>query len=153
MLGASDGLSIVESLRAEDNKVPVLVASALNAVGDRIRGLTVGGDDYLTKPFALGELAARVEALLLRREGESWAAAAIMLMFLLALPWTLLAFWNAVIGFVILRCMTIRFPISIPLSARRLPSLRSTRAPQSASASATKMSRVSRSGSQRCKAA
>jgi two-component system, OmpR family, response regulator len=66
MLGASDGLSIVESLRAEDNKVPVLVVSALNAVGDRIRGLTVGGDDYLTKPFALGELAARVEALLRR---------------------------------------------------------------------------------------
>jgi two-component system, OmpR family, response regulator len=66
MLGASDGLSIVESLRAQDNNVPVLVVSALNAVGDRIRGLTVGGDDYLTKPFALGELAARVEALLRR---------------------------------------------------------------------------------------
>jgi two-component system, OmpR family, response regulator len=66
ILGISDGLAIVESLRAEDNRVPVLVVSALNAVGDRIRGLTVGGDDYLTKPFALGELAARVEALLRR---------------------------------------------------------------------------------------
>jgi len=70
MLGNSDGLSIVESLRAEDNKVPVLVLSALNAVGERIRGLTVGGDDYLTKPFALGELAARVEALLRRPISE-----------------------------------------------------------------------------------
>jgi two-component system OmpR family response regulator len=66
MLGISDGLAIVESLRAKDNRVPILVVSALNAVGDRIRGLTVGGDDYLTKPFALGELAARVEALLRR---------------------------------------------------------------------------------------
>jgi two-component system OmpR family response regulator len=66
MLGDSDGLSVIESLRSEENMVPILVVSALNAVGDRIRGLTVGGDDYLTKPFALGELAARVEALLRR---------------------------------------------------------------------------------------
>lgn len=66
MLGSSDGLSILELLRSKANMVPVLVVSALDAVGDRIRGLTVGGDDYLTKPFALGELAARVEALLRR---------------------------------------------------------------------------------------
>lgn len=66
MLGNSDGLSVIENLRSGENMVPILVVSALNAVGDRIRGLSVGGDDYLTKPFALGELAARVEALLRR---------------------------------------------------------------------------------------
>jgi two-component system, OmpR family, response regulator len=69
MLGSSDGLSVIESLRSQRNMMPILVVSALNAVGDRIHGLTVGGDDYLTKPFALGELAARVEALL-RRPGS-----------------------------------------------------------------------------------
>jgi two-component system OmpR family response regulator len=46
--------------------VPVLVVSALGAVNDRVRGLKIGGDDYVTKPFALPELAARVEALLRR---------------------------------------------------------------------------------------
>lgn len=66
MLGGSDGLSVIESLRSQKNTMPILVVSALNAVGDWIRGLTVGGDDYLTKPFALGELTARVEALLRR---------------------------------------------------------------------------------------
>jgi two-component system OmpR family response regulator len=65
-LGASDSLEIVELLRAQDNMVPVLFVSAMNAVDDRIDGLMAGGDDYLVKPFALGELRARVEALLRR---------------------------------------------------------------------------------------
>ena len=61
-----DGLSVVESIRRENARLPVLVLSALSAVDDRVRGLKAGGDDYLTKPFALDELAARVEALLRR---------------------------------------------------------------------------------------
>lgn len=65
-LGASDSLEIVEQLRAQENMVPVLFVSSMNAVDDRIDGLMAGGDDYLVKPFALGELLARVEALLRR---------------------------------------------------------------------------------------
>jgi two-component system OmpR family response regulator len=66
MLPGLDGLSVVETLREEGIKTPVLVLSALNAVNDRVRGLRAGGDDYLAKPFALAELAARLEALLRR---------------------------------------------------------------------------------------
>jgi two-component system OmpR family response regulator len=63
MLHGSDGLSMVETLRAEGVKTPVLLISALASVDERIRGLKAGGDDYLVKPFAMAELAARVEAL------------------------------------------------------------------------------------------
>jgi two-component system OmpR family response regulator len=66
MLPELDGLSVLESLRAAKVTAPVLVLSALSAVSDRVRGLKVGGDDYLGKPFALEELAARIEALLRR---------------------------------------------------------------------------------------
>jgi two-component system, OmpR family, response regulator len=66
MLHGEDGLSIVTTLREEGIKTPVLVISALTAIDERIRGLKAGGDDYLVKPFALDELAARVEALLRR---------------------------------------------------------------------------------------
>ncbi|MBO9354493.1 response regulator [Bordetella petrii] len=61
-----DGLSILWSLRALGRKTPVLVLSALTALDERVRGLKAGGDDYLTKPFAFPELAARVEALIRR---------------------------------------------------------------------------------------
>jgi two-component system OmpR family response regulator len=61
-----DGITVIERLREENIGVPVLVLSALGAVDDKVRGLKAGGDDYLTKPFALVELAARVEALLRR---------------------------------------------------------------------------------------
>jgi two-component system, OmpR family, response regulator len=61
-----DGLTIIEALRYEGRRTPVLVLSALGAVDDRVRGLRAGGDDYLTKPFATAELIARVEALLRR---------------------------------------------------------------------------------------
>jgi two-component system, OmpR family, response regulator len=64
-----DGLGIVEALRRADNKTPILILSALAEVDDRIRGLRAGGDDYLTKPFALGELTARLEALVRRSRG------------------------------------------------------------------------------------
>jgi two-component system OmpR family response regulator len=66
MLPGMDGLTIVEALRKDEVRTPVLVLSALGAVDDRVRGLRAGGDDYLTKPFELVELIARVEALLRR---------------------------------------------------------------------------------------
>lgn len=61
-----DGLSILSTLRGLGNKTPVLVLSALSALDQRVRGLKAGGDDYLTKPFAISELAARTEALIRR---------------------------------------------------------------------------------------
>ncbi len=61
-----DGLSILTALRGMGNKTPVLVLSALSALDQRVRGLKAGGDDYLTKPFAISELAARAEALIRR---------------------------------------------------------------------------------------
>jgi two-component system, OmpR family, response regulator len=66
MLPGLDGLSIVEALRNDQDRTPALVLSALGGIDDRVRGLRSGGDDYVTKPFALAELAARVEALLRR---------------------------------------------------------------------------------------
>ena len=66
MLPEIDGLVIIETLRGEQIRTPVLVLSALGGVDDRVRGLRSGGDDYLAKPFALVELIARIEALLRR---------------------------------------------------------------------------------------
>jgi two-component system OmpR family response regulator len=66
LLPGMDGLTIIEALRREGMRTPVLVLSALGAVDDRVRGLRAGGDDYLTKPFATLELIARLEALLRR---------------------------------------------------------------------------------------
>jgi two-component system OmpR family response regulator len=66
LLPGMDGLTIIETLRQEQVRTPVLVLSALGAVDDRVRGLRMGGDDYLTKPFAIVELVARIEALLRR---------------------------------------------------------------------------------------
>ena len=70
LLPGMDGLTIIEALRKEQVRTPVLVLSALGAVDDRVRGLRMGGDDYLTKPFAVVELIARLQALL-RRPVES----------------------------------------------------------------------------------
>ena len=70
LLPGMDGLTIIETLRDEGIRAPVLVLSALGAVDERVRGLRAGGDDYLTKPFATVELVARIEALL-RRPAES----------------------------------------------------------------------------------
>lgn len=61
--GDVDGLGIIEALRKSGNRVPILILSALSDVDERIRGLRSGGDDYLTKPFAFGELLARIDAL------------------------------------------------------------------------------------------
>jgi DNA-binding response OmpR family regulator len=65
--GGLDGLGVLSTLRAAGVEVPVLVLSALSAVDERIRGLTAGGDDYLTKPFDFLELTARLNSLLRRR--------------------------------------------------------------------------------------
>jgi len=67
--GSVDGLIIIESLRRTGNRTPILILSALGEVDDRVRGLRTGGDDYLTKPFAFGELLARLEALVRRSQG------------------------------------------------------------------------------------
>ncbi|MGH8535083.1 MAG: winged helix-turn-helix domain-containing protein [Gammaproteobacteria bacterium] len=71
MLPGLNGLAVIEALRAQGNKVPVLILSALAQIDDRVRGLRAGGDDYLTKPYAFSELLARIEALL--RRGHSAA--------------------------------------------------------------------------------
>jgi DNA-binding response OmpR family regulator len=67
--GDIDGLAIVEVLRKTGKRTPILILSALSEVDDRIRGLRSGGDDYLTKPFAFGELLARLDALHRRAQG------------------------------------------------------------------------------------
>ncbi|QUW95368.1 response regulator transcription factor [Streptomyces sp. V17-9] len=68
MLPDRDGLSVLRDLRAEQPHVCVLFLTARDAVEDRITGITAGGDDYVTKPFSLGELVARLRGLL-RRAG------------------------------------------------------------------------------------
>jgi len=70
MLPKVDGLTVVQTLRASEQSVPILFLSALGEVNDRVQGLQAGGDDYLTKPFAFSELEARLKALL-RRSGVS----------------------------------------------------------------------------------
>lgn len=70
MLPKLNGWDLLHRWRESGNETPVLILTALNAVDDRVRGLKSGADDYLTKPFALEELLARVEALLRRKSGD-----------------------------------------------------------------------------------
>jgi DNA-binding response OmpR family regulator len=67
MLPGLDGLSVLERLRARGNTTPVLIMTAKDKVDDRVAGLDRGADDYLVKPFAFKELAARLRALIRRR--------------------------------------------------------------------------------------
>lgn len=69
--GGIDGLAIVAALRQQGNRVPILILSALDGVDERIHGLKSGGDDYLVKPFAFGELLARLDALLRRAQPQA----------------------------------------------------------------------------------
>lgn len=63
MLPGLDGMALVKTLRGAKNRTPVLFLTTLGGVDDRIEGLNAGGDDYLVKPFAFGELSARIAAL------------------------------------------------------------------------------------------
>ena len=69
-LPRKDGYALLEALRRRRNRVPVLVITARDAVADRIKGLDLGADDYLVKPFDLDELAARIRAVLRRHAGR-----------------------------------------------------------------------------------
>ena len=72
MLPDTDGFEIVRRLRRDGSRVPVIFLTARDTEADKVAGLTLGGDDYLTKPFGLDELAARIRTVLrrTRRDGE-----------------------------------------------------------------------------------
>jgi DNA-binding response OmpR family regulator len=70
MLPKMDGISLVQSLRREGLKTPVIFLSAKGSVEDRVKGLQSGGDDYMTKPFSFAELLARLQAII-RRSSQS----------------------------------------------------------------------------------
>ena len=72
MLPDGDGLGLMKKLRESDPMLPVLFLTAKDAVDDRVQGLTLGGDDYVTKPFSLEELVARLRGIL-RRVGQNGA--------------------------------------------------------------------------------
>jgi two-component system OmpR family response regulator len=78
MLPDVDGFSIAERVRRERREVPVLFLTAKDATEDKVRGLTIGGDDYVTKPFSIAELVARVHAIL-RRTGKDEASKTLVL--------------------------------------------------------------------------
>ena len=71
MLPGRDGLSILRSLRERSNAIPVLILTARGEICEKVEGLDLGADDYLAKPFAIEELAARLRALIRRQTGEN----------------------------------------------------------------------------------
>jgi DNA-binding response OmpR family regulator len=71
MLPGRDGLSILRGLRERSNAVPVLILTARGEISEKVEGLDLGADDYLAKPFAIEELAARLRALIRRQTGEN----------------------------------------------------------------------------------
>ncbi len=73
MMPDLDGMAVLQRLRQSGNDVPVLFLTAKDAVGDRVAGLTAGGDDYVTKPFSLEEVVARLRGLM-RRAGTALSA-------------------------------------------------------------------------------
>ena len=70
-LPGMDGFEVLRRLRAEAQRVPVLLLTARDAVDDRVHGLDLGADDYVAKPFAMSELAARVRALIRRSQAQA----------------------------------------------------------------------------------
>ncbi len=70
-LPGMDGFEALRRLRASAQRVPVLLLTARDAIDDRVRGLDLGGDDYVAKPFAMSELAARVRALIRRSQSQA----------------------------------------------------------------------------------
>ena len=75
MLPGMDGLSLCETIRRGDSDIGIIIVSAKGQESDKIRGLSIGADDYMTKPFSVSELLARVEALC-RRVGRSGGGSA-----------------------------------------------------------------------------
>jgi two-component system OmpR family response regulator len=71
MLPDLNGVEVIRRLRSSGIKVPVVFLTAKDGTADRVKGLTVGGDDYVTKPFALAEVVARVQAVLRRTGGSN----------------------------------------------------------------------------------
>ncbi len=71
MLPGIDGLDLIERLRREGDRTPVLILSAKRSVDDKVAGFRTGGDDYLTKPFSFAELLVRVQALIRRSQPQS----------------------------------------------------------------------------------
>ena len=69
MMPDIDGFEVARRLRAERSTVPILFLTARDGAQDKVRGLTIGGDDYVTKPFSVEELVARIRAILRRTEG------------------------------------------------------------------------------------
>ena len=72
MLPKIDGIEVCKTIRQEQNKVPVLMLTAKDSEYDKIQGLEIGADDYLTKPFSPKELIARIKAIL-RRTGDTYS--------------------------------------------------------------------------------
>jgi two-component system response regulator QseB len=70
-LPRKDGFAVLEGLRARKNPVPVLIITARDAVPERVKGLDMGADDYLVKPFSLDELSARIRAVMRRHAGRA----------------------------------------------------------------------------------
>jgi two-component system OmpR family response regulator len=71
MLPDLDGLEVTRRLRADGSKVPILFLTARDSIDDKLAGLSIGGDDYVTKPFSLAEVVARTRAILRRTQGDS----------------------------------------------------------------------------------
>ncbi|MEO5983476.1 MAG: response regulator, partial [Pedococcus sp.] len=70
MLPDMDGFTVTRKLRDTGRQLPIVFVTARDSVDDKIKGLTVGGDDYVTKPFSLEEVVARIRAVLRRTRGE-----------------------------------------------------------------------------------
>ncbi len=79
MMPKKDGIQVLTSLRAAGNDTPVLMLTAKGTVEDRVKGLDVGADDYLVKPFAITELLARVRSLLRRKKGAERSATTLVI--------------------------------------------------------------------------
>ena len=71
MMPVMDGYTAVKKLRAADIKTPIIMLTALASVEDKVKGLDIGADDYMTKPFSMDELTARLRAITRRRRGDS----------------------------------------------------------------------------------
>jgi len=77
MLPDMDGFTVTRKMRESGRQVPIVFVTARDSVDDKIKGLTVGGDDYVTKPFSLEEVVARIRAVLRRSRGDATSSAAL----------------------------------------------------------------------------